>query len=108
LTIAPITYGVVYLTYLSPKFNSLAQARSPRFTTFFNQVYSLHLAALGVAVLLGCFYLIYLLRSRRVPAESRGLWIAALLVGSIFTMPVIWYVHVWRVAPPGPRGGGAV
>ena len=42
------------------------------------------------------FYLIYLFRTRNIPKEKKGLWLAVLFFANILAMPFFWYVYVWR------------
>ncbi len=53
------------------------------------------------AVMIECWalviaYIVYVFKTRHVPAEKKALWAAVLLFGNIIAMPVFWFLYVWR------------
>jgi energy-coupling factor transporter transmembrane protein EcfT len=46
------------------------------------------------------FYIIYLFRTRNIPKEKKGLWLAVLFFANILAMPFFWYVYVWKTSSP--------
>jgi hypothetical protein len=63
-----------------------------------------HLAVMVLIVGLETFYLLYLVRTDRVPPEQRAKWVFALLVINIAAMPVFFALHVWPERAARPRG----
>jgi hypothetical protein len=59
---------------------------------------SLHLAALGLMLVLIGVYLAMVYRSAFVPSEKRTYWAVVLLIANVFALPVFWYVFLWRRA----------
>ncbi len=52
------------------------------------------------------FYIVDLFRNPRVPGEMKALWAIVLFLGNLVSMPVYWYLYIWRepkaevMAPP--------
>ena len=42
------------------------------------------------------FYLGYLLTRPRLSLDWKLVWAAVLVIGHVFTMPVFWYLHIWK------------
>ncbi len=42
------------------------------------------------------FYLIHLFGNRNIGKERKILWTLLLILGSLLTMPVYWFLHIWR------------
>lgn len=41
-------------------------------------------------------YGVFLSYTDRVPPDKKNLWAALLFFGNVFTMPVFWYLYMWR------------
>jgi hypothetical protein len=59
---------------------------------FSRVVYAVILASYST---IGAFML-HAWRSNRVPKEKRGLWVALLFFGNMFTLPLYWFWYMWR------------
>ena len=106
LTIAPFGYLLVYLLYLFPKLHELAVSSSPSgraFAELSSRMMWYHLATMWLAFLLIGFYVLFAWRSRRVPREKKRPWSVWILVGNLFTMPLFWYLYIWRDRPLEPK-----
>ena len=44
-------------------------------------------------------FVAFVWRSRRVPQAQKRMWGAAIVIGSLFTMPVFWYLYIWKDRP---------
>jgi type II secretory pathway component PulF len=108
LTILPIGYLVFFLTFLIPRLSSLLEADPPqleRYFSLFHTVVRLHLIMIVLSLALIGFYIFYLFKTDRVPTDKKSVWASVLFLGNFLTMPVFWYLYVWREpdAPAIPR-----
>jgi hypothetical protein len=92
LSIAPLAALVLFLYVLLP---SAAQAGASEGATLMVAILSFAMFGLLVVV----FYVLFALRSQRVPQALKRRWASRILVGSLFTMPVFWYLFVWKDRP---------
>lgn len=60
----------------------------------FLKILSHFLSFIALGLLL--FYMIYLLKNNRIQNKKKTLWAVILLLGFVFTMPVFWYLYIWR------------
>lgn len=49
-------------------------------------------------------YILDTFRNDRVAKDMKALWAVVLFMGSIFAMPIYWYLYVWRDSPPAVAG----
>jgi len=54
-------------------------------------------ALFGLLVMV--FYVVFALRSQRVPQVLKRRWASRLFIGNLFTMPVFWYLFIWKDRP---------
>lgn len=45
---------------------------------------------------LGIFYLVHIVQNKSLDNEKRILWVIVLIILNGISMPVYWYVHIWR------------
>jgi cytochrome bd-type quinol oxidase subunit 2 len=61
----------------------------------------------GVLIMAGflvmAFYVAYVWRSRRVPRAQKRMWSMLIIIGSVFTMPVFWFLYIWKDRPVEQR-----
>lgn len=70
----------------------------------------LHLLTMLEIFALMIFYVIYLFKTDAVPQDKKALWAAVILLGGMVSMPVFWYLYVWRQtsrSSPEPLAEGA-
>lgn len=99
LTLLPLLYLVVFVTYFFPTLSSLGHPggiAEEYYFDLFNLTFRLWAAAIVLALALLVFYGVFAHRANIVPIEKRSLWVIGLLVGHIIVMPVFWYLYVWR------------
>lgn len=58
----------------------------------------LHLLTMLVIFGLTAFYIVNVFRNDRVNKDMKALWAVVIFMGSIFAMPVYWYLYIWRPA----------
>lgn len=49
---------------------------------------------------LGIFYLVHIVQSKSLDNEKKFLWIVILFILNAISMPVYWYLHIWKDEPP--------
>jgi hypothetical protein len=96
LAVAPLLFFVYMVMFNTPpKLTSPEDARA----------YSELMFRLGAAVVLGGWllvasYVVYVFKSRHVPRDKRALWAAVLFFGNMVSMPIFWFLYVWRPLAP--------
>ena len=108
LSVAPIVYLVVFLTYIMPQFESLFGRSGPpvaQFDALFGTVFYVHLSVIILVLALIGFYVVHVLRARHLSEHAKPAWIAAIVIGNMVVMPIAWYFFIWRqpIASPQPR-----
>ncbi len=97
ITFAAVVYDFMYLFFfvaLDGRAFSPA-GRSP----WFYIATEIFFAALIASVLLLLFYGTHVYLGHRVPRGSRARWLLFLISYAPITMPLYWYVFLWREAP---------
>jgi hypothetical protein len=51
------------------------------------------------AFLLLGFYLVFIRQSRRVPVSKKRTWAILIIFGNLLTMPIFWYLYIWKDRP---------
>ncbi|MCA1840013.1 MAG: hypothetical protein LC723_06750 [Actinobacteria bacterium] len=93
-----IVWGLFMMTIL----RSVSAGRPPSFTQFppstgitaFLAIFVVHVVTLLGAMALAIFYIIDMYRNDRVNDEMKVVWLVLLILLSLFTLPVYWYLHV--------------
>jgi|SRR5436190_4885669 len=62
----------------------------------------LHLLTMLMIIGLTAFYIVNVFRNERVGKDMKVLWAVVIFMGSIFAMPVYWYLYIWRALPVTP------
>jgi lysylphosphatidylglycerol synthetase-like protein (DUF2156 family) len=65
----------------------------------------LHFLTMIITFVLMVIYVVYLFRTDRVAKESKALWAVVLILGNILSMPVFWYLYIWKKPPEGQAAG---
>jgi len=63
----------------------------------------LHIFTVLLVMAFLVLYIVHIGMSGRVPRNRMALWIVLVLLGHMLTMPVYWYLYIWR--EPQPEGG---
>jgi hypothetical protein len=95
LPLAYVAYSISHMASLQPG------VRPP--PMLFENVFSLHLAMMGLTTVLMFIYLVIAYRSPRVPNDKRTFWAVVLFMGNMFAFPVFWYLFVWRAKVSNER-----
>ena len=49
---------------------------------------------------LGIFYIVHLVQNPLLDTEKKCLWIVVLIILNGISMPLYWYVHIWKSGAP--------
>jgi predicted permease len=93
-TLWPAIHVIAFLIFVS-----VVDADSPHLqldSWFLPALFGLHCVVMFWMVLLLVAYLRHLYKNDRVPESKRMFWVLALCFGNILTMPVYWYLFVWK------------
>jgi hypothetical protein len=78
-------------------------AHSSGLPVAFLLLFAAHFATILLMFGLIAFYIIYLVKTDRVPQDKKVLWAAVLFLGNMLAMPVFFYLYVWPEEWPRRR-----
>lgn len=88
-TLWPLLYLVLFmLTILGSVFRTFAVP--------FTILVPLHLLTMVWLMGLTAFYIVNLMKNERLDRDKKILWAVLLFMGNMVTMPVYWYLCIWR------------
>ena len=93
LTLLPVAYLFVFF-FLFDWLSTLVTSEEQRIG--FGVLWGASLVMVALIWGLVTTYLVYLFKTSHVPAEKKALWAAVIFLGNIFTMPVFWFIYVWK------------
>ncbi len=98
LTVVPMAYMVFFFAIaislmLGPGRNRIA--------SFFPLLMIMHFSVIVFVWSLIAFYVWYVFKTDEVPADKKALWAAVLFLGNMISMPIFWYLYIWK---PCQRG----
>ena len=106
VTILPLTYMVFFFVVVSMLFAFfLFGGTSERDYLFgvLTVLVPLHLGTIVLILALGVFYIHHLFENDRINQDKKVLWAVVLFMGNMISMPVYWYLYVWRNQLSDPR-----
>ena len=89
LTMWPVVYIFFFIATM---------ALAPLGAMPFGMLFAVHGVTMAITFGLLMYYVVHVLRSPR-QSNERLLWAILLVVGSTITMPIYWYMCIWK-----PRG----
>jgi hypothetical protein len=99
-TIWPVIYMFLYMGFVVGLIfytHQLGKQDLPlKIILLFIPVVFLHIITIVTVFSLLAYYVIYLFNSGTVPENHHLLWALVLILCNIFSMPVFWYLYVWR------------
>jgi hypothetical protein len=101
LTAWPVLYVFVFFGFIAATIIGMSRAadgggsHSSGPPVAFLVLMAAHLATMLLMIGLIGFYIVYLFKTDRVPQEMKALWAVVLFLGSIFAMPIFFYLCVW-------------
>jgi glucan phosphoethanolaminetransferase (alkaline phosphatase superfamily) len=76
---------------------------SPEMMAFGTILLLVHLATIVVVIALMVLYIREIVTRDWASRSGKALWIVLLVVGSVLTLPVYWYLYVWRERGHNPE-----
>lgn len=64
-------------------------------------LFILHIMTMFWTIALLGFYIYNVFINDRIDKDTKVLWVVVLFLGSIFAMPIYWYIYIWRGPSPG-------
>ena len=97
-TLWSLAYTVFLFVSLFLHFTSMVFGIPQRniFLEFFDTMFIVHLGTMLWIIALTVFYIVHVVKNPVLKNEMKAIWVVAVLMGSVFAMPVYWYLHVWR------------
>ena len=99
-TIIPIVYMVYFISTFFTSFDSPPGAFDK---DSFDTMFKIHIAVMGLSVLLLVAYLSHLFRTKAVPNDKKALWAVVLFFGSYIAMLIYWFIYIWRSPLPSSQ-----
>lgn len=108
-TVWPFLYMILFMLFI---FSFIFMARGGRpgggaSPDLFLLIFPLHFLTMLVIMGLMVFYIVDVFRNERVEKDKKALWAVVLFMGSMFAMPVYWYLYIWR-EEKGPHAPGSL
>ena len=105
-TLWPILYMFIFFTFIfTMVFFMPNQAAGEAPPALFFIIFPLHFLTIFWIFGLTIFYILNIFKNDLVDKEKKALWAVVIFFGSMFAMPVYWYLYIWRdSAVDGSRG----
>jgi len=59
-------------------------------------IFPLHFFTMFEIFVLIAIYMLYLFKTDVVPQDKKALWAVILFLGNVFSMPIFWYLYIWK------------
>lgn len=100
-TVWPVAYMLFFMATVASSF-VLMRSGSNQMPSFFGVLIVLHFFTMAEMVGLLVFYISHLFRTEAVAQDKKALWAVVLFMGNALSMPVYWYLYVWKPLRSGP------
>ena len=93
ITLLPFAYFVYFISVVSgfEPAKSAAEAEAE-----FNSIFRLHMLNMLLILALIISYIVYLFKTEHVAKDKKALWAVVLFMGNMLSMPIFWFLYVWR------------
>lgn len=95
LTLLPFAYWVYFMISIASSVGSETGGPDD-----FDLMFRVHLGAMLLTFSLMIFYIVYLFGTSNVPQDKKSLWGVVLFLGSVFAMPILWFLYIWQDSQP--------
>ena len=99
LTLVPFVHIVAFMTAFLWVFVRISQIEDgpppDGIERWFFLVFALHFAMMLFVWVLIAFYMVYLFKTDRVPADKKALWAVVLFMAGLIAMPVFFWLYIW-------------
>lgn len=103
LTAWPAVYMLAFMGLFIYLFVTVAIVNQPSAPDHFPLVFSvigiLHILTMLELIGLLIFYVVHLFKYPHFTQDRKMLWLLLLIFTGIFSMPVYWYLYIWRQRP---------
>lgn len=106
-TIWPFIYGIIFFIIMFSTLSSMPVNGPPdagAFGEIFRVIIPLHLLTMLEVLGLMIFYIVNIFRNDRVVKDKKALWAVVIFLGNVMTMPVYWYLYIWKEENDSPTG----
>jgi hypothetical protein len=100
LTIWPILYIILFILFICsmvmvPVLQKEApESNGPGYSMI--ALFGLHGLTMLIGIFLFAFYIIHAARNTKIEGLEKIIWILIIAVVGFVTMPIYWYVHIWK------------
>jgi hypothetical protein len=99
ITIWPIIYMVLFITFICalvvfPMFVETLESSGGKY--FAAPIFILHGLTMLIMLGLMVFYFIHAMKNEKLEGFEKVVWIIVLVMAGIVTMPIYWYVSIWK------------
>lgn len=98
ITIVPLLYTVFLFVGLAQAFYSMLTPGPSQGFLFrwFNSFFIIHLIMMLWNFAQIVFYMIHVAKNDALKNELKAIWAVLIFMGSVFVIPVYWYLNIWR------------
>ena len=97
-TLWPFVYMIFFFVVIFSAFlfmpNQEAEGSGP--PLFFVVLFPLHFLTMLLIIGLTIFYIVNVFGNDLVDKDKKALWAVVIFMGSMFAMPIYWYLYIWR------------
>lgn len=97
-TLWPFAYMILFFLFIfsSILFMPTAGGEQSEAPLFFVVLIPLHLLTMLWIMGLTVFYMVNVFRNDRVDKDKKVLWAVVIFMGSMFALPIYWYLYIWK------------
>ena len=97
-TLLPLAYTIFLFISLFLHITSLIFGVPKRniFLELFDTMFIVHLVTMLWIIVLTVFYIGPVVKNPVLKNEMKARWVVVVLMGSVFGIPVYWYLNIWR------------
>ncbi len=104
-TIWPLLYTATFLLFVFPKYflpfiltgmNRYVTPANALPDSAFLIIIILHTLTIILSLILLFIYISNIFKNSRIPQEKKFLWTLILFFGNMITMPIYWYLYIWK------------
>lgn len=104
LTIWPIVYFALFLSFIVFSFASIASSAAKNSTLdLFKFIVPLHILTIFLMFALTAVYVVHAFRNDELPSDRRILWVIVLFLGNMLAFPVYWWFYLRPSRPDAER-----
>lgn len=98
LTFLPIAYVFFFIAFIVLTMMQMDMGETDSVSSSFAFMFVMHAAVMLLSWCLLGFYIYFLVKSDQLKSDQKILWAVLLLLGGMITLPVFWYLYIWKPA----------